>query len=69
VRFPNPPLSEYAARTALVVLTVAVVRYTGFLLDEPDGLDPVFLASVAVTYPAFSYLFAVLAANAERAPE
>jgi len=66
VKLPKPSPSEYAARTALVVLTVAVVRYTGVLLDDPGGLDPVFLALIAVTYPAFSYLLSVLAANVER---
>ncbi|WP_280585848.1 hypothetical protein [Halorubrum sp. Boch-26] len=69
MKLPNPSPFEYAARTALVVLTVAVVRYTGVFLDDPGGIDPVFLALVAVTYPAFSYLLAVLAANADRGPE
>ena len=69
MKFPTPSPFVYAARTALVVLTVAVVRYSGLFLDEPGGLDPVFLALVAVTYPAFSYLLALIAANVKRVPE
>ena len=63
MRFPTPPLSEYAINTALVVLTLAVLQYTGWLSDGPAGLDPAFLVVVAVTFPAFSYLIAVVVAN------
>jgi hypothetical protein len=63
MRFPKPSLSEYALNTAVVVLTLAALQYTGWLSDDPAGLDPVFLAVVAVTFPAFSYLIAVVGAN------
>ncbi|KDS92044.1 hypothetical protein FK85_09505 [Halorubrum saccharovorum] len=63
MRFPNPSLSEYAINTAVVVLTLAVLQYTGWLSDDPAGLDPAFLAAVAVLFPAFSYLIALVVAN------
>jgi len=63
MRFPTPSLSEYAFNTALVVLTLAVLQYTGWLSDDPAGLDPAFLVVVAVTFPAFSYLLALVGAN------
>ncbi|GAA0728322.1 hypothetical protein J2744_000431 [Halorubrum trapanicum] len=63
MRFPNPSLSEYALNTAVVVLTLAVLQYTGLLSDEPAGLDPAFLAVVAVLFPVFSYLIALVGAN------
>ncbi|WP_017343021.1 hypothetical protein [Halorubrum sp. T3] len=63
MRFPNPSLSEYALNTAVVVLTLAVLQYTGWLSDDPAGLDPAFLVVVAVTFPAFSYLIALVGAN------
>ena len=63
MRFPNPPLSEYALNTAVVVLTMAVLQYTGWLWADPAGLDLAFLAVVAVMFPAFSYLIALVGAN------
>ncbi|ELZ39436.1 hypothetical protein [Halorubrum tebenquichense] len=69
MRFPDPSPAEYAVNTAVVVLTLAVLQYTGWLSDDPAGLDPVFLAVVAVTFPVFSYLLAVLAANVRWIPE
>ncbi|MDB9301087.1 hypothetical protein PN417_09090 [Halorubrum ezzemoulense] len=63
MRFPNPPLSEYALNTAVVVLTLGVLQYTGWLSEDPGGLDPAFLAVVAVTFPAFSYFIALAGAN------
>ncbi|WP_424014939.1 hypothetical protein ACOZ35_02655 [Halorubrum xinjiangense] len=63
MRFPNPSLSEYALNTAVVVFTLAVLQYTGWLSDDPAGLDPAFLVAVAVLFPAFSYLIALVAAN------
>ncbi|ELZ43552.1 hypothetical protein C471_00510 [Halorubrum saccharovorum DSM 1137] len=63
MRVPNPSLSEYAINTAVVVLTLAVLQYTGWLSDDPAGLDPAFLIAVAVMFPAFSYLIALVVAN------
>ena len=63
MRFPSPSLSEYALNTAIVVLTLAVLQYTGWLSDDPAGLDPAFLLAVAATFPAFSYLIALVGAN------
>ncbi|WP_434522268.1 hypothetical protein [Halorubrum sp. AS12] len=63
MRFPNPSLSEYALNTVVVVLTLAVLQYTGWLSDEPAGLEPALLAVVAVTFPVFSYLIALVGAN------
>jgi hypothetical protein len=64
MRVPNPSLSEYAINTVFVVLTLAVLQYTGWLSDDPAGLDPAFLIAVAVMFPAFSYLIALVVANA-----
>ncbi|MDB2225222.1 MULTISPECIES: hypothetical protein [Halorubrum] len=64
MRFPNRSLAGYAARTTVVVLTLAVLQYTGLLLDGPAGIDPGHLAVVAVLFPAFSYLIDVVVANA-----
>jgi hypothetical protein len=69
MRFPTPNPSKYALNTAIVVATLAVLQYTGFVVDGSAGLEPAFLAAVAVTYPAFTYLLAVLAANVDRIPE
>jgi hypothetical protein len=69
MRFPTPPLSEYALNTAVVVLTLAVLQYTGWLWADPAGLDPAFLAVVAATFPAFSYLIAVVGANVRSSAE
>ena len=63
MRFPDPSLSEYAVNTAVVVLTLAVLQYTGWLWADPAGLDPAFLVAVAVMFPAFSYLIALVGAN------
>lgn len=63
MRFPSPSLSRYAINTTAVVLTLAVLQYTGWLSDDPVGLDPTFLVVVAVTFPAFSYLIAIAGAN------
>jgi hypothetical protein len=68
MRFPTPPLSEYALNTAIVVLTLGVLQYTGWLSDDRAGLDPAFLVVVAVTFPAFSYLIAVVATNVRSRP-
>jgi len=69
MRFPNPPLSEYATTTVIVVATLAVLQYTGLLADGSGEFDPVFLVVVAVTFPVFSYLIAALAANVRWLPE
>jgi hypothetical protein len=69
VRVPTPSVSEYAVRTALVVATLAVLQYTGTFVDGPPGIDPAHLAVVAVSFPAFSYLLAVVAANVDWIPE
>ena len=69
MRFPTPSLSEYALNTAVVVLTLAVLQYTGWLSDDPAGLDPAFLVVVAVSFPAFSYLIAVVGANVRSGAE
>ena len=69
MRFPTPSLSEYAINTAVVVLTLAVLQYTGWLSDDPAGLDPAFLVVVAVSFPAFSYLIAVVGANVRSGAE
>ncbi|MFC7187113.1 hypothetical protein [Halorubrum yunnanense] len=63
MRFPSPSLSQYAINTLVVVLTLAVLQYTGWLSGDPTGLDPAFLVVVAVTFPAFSYLIALVGAN------
>ena len=63
MRLPSPSLSECALNTAFVVLTLAVLQYTGWLLNDPTGLDPTSLLVVAVTFPAFSYLIALVGAN------
>jgi hypothetical protein len=63
MRSPSPSLSRYAINTTVVVLTLAVLQYTGWLSDDPAGLDPAFLVVVAVTFPAFSYLIALVGAN------
>ena len=69
VKIPRPSPSEYAVRTAVVVATLAVLQYTGTFVDGPPGIDPAHLAVVAVLFPTFSYLLAVLAANVDRIPE
>jgi len=69
MRLPNRSPSEYAARTAVVVLTLAVLQYTGFIFDGPAGIDPGHLAAVAVLFPAFSYLIDVVVANARAISE
>ena len=69
MRFPTTSLSEYALNTAVVVLTLAVLQYTGWLSDDPAGLDPAFLVVVAVSFPAFSYLIAVVGANVRSGAE
>jgi hypothetical protein len=69
MRFPTPSLSEYALNTAVVVLTLAVLQYTGWLSDDAAGLDPAFLTVVAVSFPAFSYLIAVVGANVRSGAE
>ena len=68
MRIPDFSPREYAARTAVVVGTLAVLQYTGFLVDG-SGVDPASLAAVAVLFPAFSYLLSVLAANVRWIPE
>jgi len=69
MRFPTPSPSEYAVNTAVVVLTLAVLQYTGWLSDDSAGLDPALLVVVAVTFPIFTYLLAVIAANVRWIPE
>jgi hypothetical protein len=68
MRFPAPNPSEHARNTVVVVATVAALQYTGLLADA-DGIDPAFLVVVAVTYPAFTYLINVIAANVGRRSE
>ncbi|KOX96027.1 MULTISPECIES: hypothetical protein [Halorubrum] len=69
MRSPNQSLAEYAARTVVVVLTLAVLQYTGLLLDGPAGIDPGHLAAVAVLFPAFSYLIALVGTNVRSGAE
>ena len=69
MRFPNRSLSGYAARTAVVVLTLAVLQYTGLVVDGPAGIDPGYLAATAVLFPAFSYLIDIVVANVRAASE
>ena len=69
MRFPTPNPSEYALNTAVVVATLAVLQYTGLFVDGPAGIDPAYLAVVAVLFPIVTYLLAVLAANVDRIPE
>ncbi|MFC7324649.1 hypothetical protein ACFQMF_08660 [Halorubrum rutilum] len=69
MRLPNRSLSEYAARTAIVVLTLAGLQYTGLVVDGPAGIDPGHLAAVAALFPAFSYLIDVVVANTRATSE
>ena len=68
MRFPNRSRSEYAVRTAIVVLTLAVLQYTGLVVDGA-GIDPGHLAAVAVLFPVFSYLIDVVVANVRATSE
>lgn len=38
-------------------------QYSGWPSDDPAGIDPAFLVVVAVTFPAFTYLIALVGAN------
>ena len=69
MRLPNRSPSEYAARTVIVVATLAVLQYTGLVFDGPAGIDPGHLAATAVLFPAFSYLIDVVVANVRATSE
>ena len=63
MRFPNVSLSGYAWTTAIVVATSAALQYTGILYEQSGTVDVAFLVVLAVSFPAFSYLIALVSAN------
>lgn len=65
MRLPKPSLSEYASNTAVVVGTVAVLQYVGVVSDGSGTVDIGFLAALAASFLAFTYLFDVATENAE----
>ncbi|MUW15432.1 hypothetical protein GJ633_12880 [Halorubrum sp. CBA1125] len=68
MRFPRPSPSKYAGDTIAVVLTLAVLQYTGLFFDGPGTLDLSYLAAIAVLFPVFTYLISVVTANVEWVP-
>lgn len=68
MRFPRPAVDEYAVKTAVVVLTLAVIEYTGLFGSQAGTIDWRFLLLVGIMFPVFRYLMAVLGANTGLVP-
>lgn len=63
MRFPRPAVDEYVVKTAVVVLTLAVIEYTGLFGSQAGTVDWRFLLMVGVMFPVFRYVLAVIGAN------
>ncbi|MFB6169164.1 MAG: hypothetical protein ABEJ43_10005 [Haloferacaceae archaeon] len=67
MQLPSPPYRRHLEDTATGLVTAAAFGYAG--ITSSDGIDPVFLAGLGVTFPPFVSLLAVVAANSGRAPQ
>jgi hypothetical protein len=64
IRFPRPAVDEYAVKTAVVVLTLAVIEYLGLFGSQAGTIDWRFLLLVGIMFPVFRYAIEVIAASA-----
>ncbi len=68
MRFPRPAVDEYVVKTAVVVLTLAVIEYTGLVGSQAGSIDWRFLGMVGVMLPVFRYAVAMIGANTGLVP-
>ncbi len=69
MKFPRPDLQEYAKFTATVLLTLAVLQYTGIFYEDAGAVNWRFLLVVGMTLPIFTYLLSIITGNIERLPD
>lgn len=69
MQLPSPAYGTYLGQTATVLVTLAVMQYAGIGFSASGGLDFAFLAVAGATFPLFTYLLTVVAANSSRIPQ
>ncbi len=69
VQLPTPAYGAYLGQTATVLVTLAVMQYAGLGFRAPGEFDFAFLAVAGATFPLFTYLLTVVAANSSRIPQ
>ncbi|WP_435130257.1 hypothetical protein [Halobaculum sp. D14] len=68
MKFPRPDIREYAKFTATVLLTLAVLQYTGIFYEGTGMVHWRFLLSLGVVLPIFTYLLTIITENIEWLP-
>ena len=65
---PSPAYREYLKFVATVLVTLAVLQYTGTFFETSGAIDPIHLISVGLILPVTTYLLTVLQENSEWIP-
>ena len=69
MKFPTPDVREYAKVTGAVLLTLAVLQYTGVFSENAGAVDWVFLLGVGVLLPVFTYGLTIITENVAWLPD
>lgn len=69
MQLPTPAYGAYLGQTATVLATLAVMQYAGLGFSTSGDFDVVFLGVAGATFPLFTYLLTVVAANSSRIPQ
>lgn len=69
MELPSPSYRAYVEFLATVLVTLAVLQYTGILSGSPGTVDLTYLASLAVVLPITTYLLTIILANVEWLPQ
>lgn len=68
MRLPSPAYKEYLRFVATVLVTLAVLQYTGIFYESSGAIDLRHLISVGLILPASTYLLTVIQENIEWVP-
>ena len=69
MKFPKPSPKKYLDMIATVLVTMAVLQYTGIFAETSGELDLVSLATVGLILPFSTYLLTVIAENVAFLPD
>ena len=68
MKWPSPAYREYFEFVATVLVTLAVLQYTGTFFQTSGTIDPIHLISLGLILPVTTYLLTVLQENIEWIP-
>lgn len=66
---PSPAYREYLKFVATILITLAVLQYTGIFFENSGSLDLRYLISVGLILPISTYLLTVIQENIEWVPQ